>query len=678
MSTTTSNLYPPILPDTLPAFVRTTNCRIYFSLSMYNAASDIQNVQISLINQNTNASALNPQLYPSGIKIAELSYDSNATGDYKYYVDINLPTSSTPSDLVGDSFEVNQFYIAQLRFTSINANAAPSQGTELDTWLYDNRDYFSEWSTMCLIKGIDQPYISINSLDATTATILSDPLTKIIGRLSYADGSNEREYLKSYNIAIYTGITLVFKTDEIYTNQYNPNQFNYELIYNLQRSVNYTLIFTYTTNNLYSQSIDYDFTISTESSSILDATVILTSEDDEGRIKIQVEFQSDNIWDGTYIISNGQIQSNDITVNPNTEYRIIGLTGGELNFYCESDSRPGFPPEQTIYSYFWNEQPPIGETPSTSHTFITPENCYRMTFKISNYGDTYHNDIFIYLETAYQALNQITYRNFIIKRSSSKSNFNIWESIKTFSHPSSQLKYIWYDTSIESGILYKYRIEEDTQSGTTKRTESDSIICLFEDIFITNGDKQLKIRFNPSVSEFKYNVTQSQQNTLGAKFPYVKRNGNNYFRTFNISGLIASFMDSDEEYNPNFYDGQFHDSTRAEPFTTPNEIYGNSKTAYIQYNNNHKISKYTDYIYEREFRQKVMDYLYDNTVKLFRSTTEGNILVKLMNISFQPTNELGRMLYSFSASAVEIADVNINNYKKYNIINKKDYSEEAS
>ena len=73
-----------------------------------------------------------------------------------------------------------------------------------------------------------------------------------------------------------------------------------------------------------------------------------------------------------------------------------------------------------------------------------------------------------------------------------------------------------------------------------------------------------------------------------------------------------------------------------------------------------------------------MDYLYDNTVKLFRSTTEGNILIKLMNISFQPMNELGRMLYSFSASAVEIADFNIDNCKKYNIINKKDYSEEAS
>lgn len=563
-----SNLYPPIVPDTLAAFIRTQTCRIYFSLSIYNEATDIRNVQISLINQATNASILNPTKYPSGIKLAELMYDSTAQGDYKYYVEIIPDVDTTDSDIIGSSFEVNQYYIAQLRFTSImvNQQTIPNTGDGLDTWLYENREYFSEWSTMCLIKGIDQPLISINSLDAAAATTLSNPLTKIIGRLYYENGSNEREYLKSYNIAILTGTTSVFKTDEIYTNQYNPNQFNYEIIYNLQRGVNYTLTFTYTTNNLYSQSIDYDFIISAQSTEELEATIALTSEDDEGRIKFEINFE-----DGT----------------------------------------------------------------STDN-------------------------------------------NLIIRRTSSKTNFTIWENIKTLEHDSSKIKHTWYDTAIESGIWYKYRVEEDVSSGTSKVLESSPILCLLEDMFITSGDKQLKIRFNPSVSEFKYNVVESQQNTLGSKFPYVKRNGNNYFRSFNISGLIASFMDSDDEYNPNFYDSEFHDSTRAEPFTSPDEIYGNSKNLYSEYNISHSINKYGDFIYEREFRQKVMDFLYNNTIKLFRSTTEGNILVKLMNISFQPMNELGRMLYSFSASAVEIADFNIENCKKYNIINQKDYSEEAS
>ena len=68
----TTNLYPPTVMDTLPAFIRTKSCKIYFSLSIYNSIADIKNVQISLINQRTNASALKTSLYPSGIKITNI------------------------------------------------------------------------------------------------------------------------------------------------------------------------------------------------------------------------------------------------------------------------------------------------------------------------------------------------------------------------------------------------------------------------------------------------------------------------------------------------------------------------------------------------------------------------------------------------------------------------------
>jgi len=63
----TNNLYPPIVQDVQPAFVRTNNCNIYFSLSSFNSLSDIKHVQVSLINQVTNQTAFN-SLYPLGIK----------------------------------------------------------------------------------------------------------------------------------------------------------------------------------------------------------------------------------------------------------------------------------------------------------------------------------------------------------------------------------------------------------------------------------------------------------------------------------------------------------------------------------------------------------------------------------------------------------------------------------
>ncbi len=83
-----TNFYPPIVQDSMPAFLRKTACKIYFSLPIYNSINDIANVQISIVNQKTNISALSTTRYPTGIKIMSLAVDSSETSDYKYYVKI--------------------------------------------------------------------------------------------------------------------------------------------------------------------------------------------------------------------------------------------------------------------------------------------------------------------------------------------------------------------------------------------------------------------------------------------------------------------------------------------------------------------------------------------------------------------------------------------------------------
>ena len=201
-------------------------------------------------------------------------------------------------------------------------------------------------------------------------------------------------------------------------------------------------------------------------------------------------------------------------------------------------------------------------------------------------------------------------------------------------------------------------------------------MCVFDDIFLTRNDCQLRIIFNPSLNEIKYNVSESQQNTIGAKYPFIKRNGANFYRSFPIGGLISSFMDTTDWYDTHYidpedrlYQTQYFDNTKNEikAFSSKSEIYGDSKQLYNEYNNKNNITEYNDYIYEREFRKKVYDFLYQHNVKLFRATTEGNILIKLMNIDFQPIETLGRRLYNFSATAIEIDEANISNYDKYGI-----------
>ena len=46
---------------------------------------------------------------------------------------------------------------------------------------------------------------------------------------------------------------------------------------------------------------------------------------------------------------------------------------------------------------------------------------------------------------------------------------------------------------------------------------------------------------------------------------------------------------------------------------------------------------------ERDFKLQVLEWLNDGEPKLFRSPTEGNYIVRLMNVSMSPTDTLGRM-----------------------------------
>jgi hypothetical protein len=74
-----------------------------------------------------------------------------------------------------------------------------------------------------------------------------------------------------------------------------------------------------------------------------------------------------------------------------------------------------------------------------------------------------------------------------------------------------------------------------------------------------------------------------------------------------------------------------------------------------------------DYIYERDFRQKVLDFLHDGEVKLFKSPTEGNILIRILDINCTPNQSLDRMIYSFSGTAYEVAEPTMANYFKYGL-----------
>ena len=244
--------------------------------------------------------------------------------------------------------------------------------------------------------------------------------------------------------------------------------------------------------------------------------------------------------------------------------------------------------------------------------------------------------------------------NIVIRRASSKDNFHYWDDVYTTLIPANtMIDFQWKDYTIENGVWYKYsavkRNKENFRSTAVEM--KDPIMADFEDIFLTTGKQQLKIRFDPQITNYSRVVSESLTETIGSKYPFIRRNGNTNYRTFSIAGTISYFSDIEQNL--------MHASRQ--------ETYGAAASLYENYNQQNNINLFNDVIQEKVFREKVLDFLYQNNVKLYKSATQGNLLVKLMNISLTPNATLDRRIYSFTCTAYEIDEFTYENCVKYGI-----------
>ena len=549
-----NNLYPPIINTYMPAFIQNQPCRVYFSLSDFNKYEDVKNnVQVMINDKNTNQSVLNSTLYPAGIKITSLNEDKNISGNMRYYIDI------LPSELREAEFKTNRFYKVQIRFTSSAVAIYNPETNKIAKWLVDNQSMFSEWSSVCLVRGIKQPIVTIRGFEENVQNkeiIFTSETIQLVGNVQFENPSGEMtEFLDSVQVKLFkkelgedsgkNHSVEIFQDATAF-----KSEFKYVFKEAIEDGVSYVIKFTYVTNGGYQESKNYTFKVIQYGIDKINANIFATADNAEGRIKVEVKAL------------------------------------------------------ETIKEDF---------------------------------------------------IGKIT-----IRRTSSESNFAEWEDVhNVLLTEAKELDYTWYDYTIKSGVWYKYCVQKRNRRndrGVIVATK-EPVMVYFEDVFLTHGGRQLKLKFDATVSSFRYNVLESKIDTLGSQYPFIRRNGHAKYRTFPITGLITSFCDE------------------AGLFTTKQDIYGNTLSLYEKYNDDNDINEYRDFSYEREFREKVMDFLYENNIKLFKSPTEGNILVRLMDINLTPNQTLGRMLYSFSATAYEMDKADIDNYNNYDIQIKDELSE---
>ena len=693
------SLYPPVIDAQMPAFIAYDGTNVSFTLSAYNSPSSIGGIQVTVREMAGNTSVLNDYKYPA--EIMDIPYTSliqsldQQTGETIYSFKLNY-TSKTHVEQDDTNFAVNfvpgVYYKIQLRFFNHSYNRASGQDQPTDSDIANNLDNLSEWSTVCLLKGISRPTVYIDQFDSTqnitnssnvSLEITTPQQLDISGSIQFASQTTtdrlqdlQPEYLSKYKITIYNkeeysspNSKPVYQSDWIITNdEIGNNRFEYSCYYDFQIDNYYYLFFEYVTNNDYSEKKSYYFKCIESIIEPLKGTV---------------------------------------TVIPNEEF-------GSLDF----------------------------------------------TFKPDN-DENY-------------------YGNITIRRASSKSEYLEWVDIYTtnvdFRQSEKRQDSISFsDTSVESNIFYRYCIQKRTVDGKRgqiipKIEDEDSPykdtfgtipeLAIFEHIFLTRGDRQLRVMLNPNISGFSYKVNEALTETIGSQYPYAMRNANTYYRTFTLSGTISALMDEypdferiyeyfdedpetekkpcflhkydntgmelmDEaiykhEHKDNFIisdDGltlsrygtdysraaaQDNPQTAIDTIKDPvadkkwdyhwydegikNNFLDKKKffqidnefnplkdypdiiyDEYEKYNKEHLITKYDDYIWETFFRQEVMDWLYENNVKLYRSATEGNIIVKLTDINFTPNQQLSRMIWDFSCTCTEVLPITYENLIKYGL-----------
>ena len=251
---------------------------------------------------------------------------------------------------------------------------------------------------------------------------------------------------------------------------------------------------------------------------------------------------------------------------------------------------------------------------------------------------------------------------FLLLRSSSEDNYQGWYQLTEFilaNWDSSTHKYLCKDYCVSQGVSYKYALQAFNAHGVySKRIEAAPVVVDFEDMYLSDGERQLRIRFNPKVTSFKNTILESKMDTIGGKYPFFFRNGNVKYKEFPISGLISiltdengDFMQGLQENNPMRTHTEASAATRLSDLSTA-----------LSAENFRK---------EREFKNEVLEWLTNGKPKLFRSPGEGSFLVRLMNTSLSPNDTLSRMLHTFSCTAYEIAECTFENLRNYGMLMKE-------
>lgn len=686
-------LYPPLVESFQNAFVKNENSsnekvRVYFSFSPYEQKINLQGnigITLSIIDYKKNNSIIIVPTKDETILCSskEMIFFGNLASFYdeeaqQYYVE--FPQSSC-------NFNTGTTYKIQLRLFKDNANILYNTiqsikndhtqiGWEISRFARENINNFSEWSKASLIKCLSEPIFvsSLSSRDETNYRYFQYGLVPIYASLSWKD-EREKEKITSYYLKVEINqnekrkIIFEKRSDIVQSiNGYNGTQIEeyidiphpeeikndeistIPLLEGKDYGIGYLSLY-YKTSNNYNGKLENE--------------VIYMLEDKESKAwdNTQLEITQNHI-SGTNIlkISNdnfgyiGDINFNDPNLGEGIHQSNLDILVGNLYIYRKS-SKDNFKKSELMGIYKIDAGSDTKEIVINDNTVKSIE-VYRYyaqfrrfdgrTLKRKNFE--LNGDINIY-EDFY---GNFLYRN--DKQINLEFNFIISSLTPVVDRAKFDTLGGRYPKFTQNAMLkYKQFSFEGLISSEVELSKTflniDKFFTYYNDKNKVEENELYKKYYLPNCSAtaniFKNNENDQTEWELG-KIDYdnVPNNGSDGWFKNRVNAQNNSIDNSEIVENK-------------EVKNTINYIkehwYDNSSNDLDWHDKYSKRSSY-DWLWEREFREELTDWLNDGKPKLFRTMTEGNISVILTDISLTPNATLGRRLYNISGTAYEVGD----------------------
>lgn len=533
-----------------------------------------------------------------------------------------------------NSYASNSFQIQIMTFLPGTVSIDKKENFELEAALAQvTSDQKTEWSSIVTRNRLEQtPLCNL----IVNNEFFPSPNVWLHGQIQYL---NEKDRVSYYSIAL-NGQKLL--NNAVPTN----NEFSYLFKDNFLQPGEYTITVEYCTKFGYKSTQETKVNVkTTESKKIIEKANTSSGSDIVAPEINNLEYFPYGTGSYGFSVSSQYQKSYTYWINFIDESKNIIQT----NEITDSIIYLEIPEKTNIVRFSWVPQDgPEDHNPiyyiyhdyiQNVNCYISKDNCYQILLKFDI--QTENNNLFnglVQIERLDEAKNEIIY----MQQSFEQNHVMV----------------IDYNATLNKHIQYRIIVQDSEGYSNSRIINIKTPQASEQDIILMDGNQALHIIYDSEINSLKYNTQDSIINTLGGQYPYIRRNGSTYYKTFNISGLISYHSEMDE----------FNESIETSLTTAP--TIGKIPISTFEYSSMLKDIQNTqdsEINLERIFRERVIQFLHNDRVKLFKSPTEGNMLIKLTNISLSPKKELGRMIYSFSAQATEIAEATEENLKKYQI-----------